>query len=409
MTWRPLLLRNNTYALHLTLFEKGIVKFPKQYGRPPEWAAVSMHLDLTKIAAERSPEKRLELLHKVTDLYFEGFGNHSASEAYLFNDIMEKIVELFSRDLKRQVAVSLAVLPDFSINVVKNFAEDEDIEIARPVLRNALSLTEDDLVRLAERGSQAHLTAIAGRSTVPEKVTDVLIDRGDRQVVHAVTANYGARFSDQGMGRLLDKATDDVDLRELLVERPDLSPQSVDKLLPLASESLLMKLAERGYEVKGAIPPDMIQALRQRFTAALRIRKEDIFQVSAVIDSIRKGHATIDESARLIAESGRLLDVSTLISAFARLEQDHVFNLIYRGQLQTVLILCRSLELSWPTVDAMLAVRATKQRTPYFSDPVIRRDYEAVDLAVAQRAIRFLRVRQVATAQAGQQMQAGAA
>ena len=55
---------------------------------------------------------------------------------------MEKIVELFSRDLKRQVSASLAVLPDFPTNIVKNFAEDEDIEIARPVLRNAVSLTE---------------------------------------------------------------------------------------------------------------------------------------------------------------------------------------------------------------------------------------------------------------------------
>jgi uncharacterized protein (DUF2336 family) len=370
---------------------------------------VSMHQDLTKIAAERSPEKRLELLHKVTDLYFEGFGNHSASESYLFNDIMEKIVELFSNDLKRKVSASLAVLPDFPTTIVKTFAQDEDIEIARPVLRNALSLTDEDLVLLAERGSQAHLNAIAGRSTIPEKVTDVLIDRGDRNVVHTVTANHGARFSNQGLERLVDKATDDVDLRELLVERPDLSPRAVDKLLPLVSESLMMKLAERGYDLNGAVPPDMIASLRQRFTAQLRTRKDDIQHVSAVIDAIRNGRAPLDDQARLIAESGRLLDVSTLLSTFARLEQDHVFSLIYRGQLQTVLILCRSLELSWPTVDAMLAVRAAKQRMHYFSDPAVRRDYEAVDLAVAQRTIRFLRVRQVATAQAGQQLQAGAA
>ena len=41
---------------------------------------------------------------------------------------MERIVELFSRDLKRQVSASLAVLPDFPTNIVKNFAEDGDIE-----------------------------------------------------------------------------------------------------------------------------------------------------------------------------------------------------------------------------------------------------------------------------------------
>ena len=274
------------------------------------------------------------------------------------------------------------------------------------MLRNALSLTDDDLVRLAERGSQAHLTAIAGRTTLPEKVTDVLIDRGDKGVVRTITANHGAKFSDQGMNRLVDKAVEDIDLRELLVERPDLSPRVVDRLLPLVSESLMMKLAERGYEVKGALPPDMVSSLRQRFTVALRTRKEHILQVSVVIDEIRKGSVTLDDSVRHIAESGRLLDVSTILSAFARLEQDHVFNLIYRGQLQTVLILGRSLELTWETVDAMLAVRAAKQRMPYYSDPAVRRDYEAVDFAIAQRAIRFLRVRQVATAQA---QQAGAA
>jgi hypothetical protein len=131
--------------------------------------------------------------------------------------------------------------------------------------------------------------------------------------------------------------------------------------------------------------------------------------VSAVIEAIRAGRATLDESARVLAESGRLPDVGTLLAAFARLEPDHMFNLIYRGQLQTVLILSRALELSWPTVDAMLAVRAAKQRAPYRSDPAVRRDYEAVDLAVAQRTIRFLRVRQVATAQAGQPLRAGAA
>ena len=117
-----------------------------------------------------------------------------------------------------------------------------------------------------------------------------------------------------------------------------------------------------------------------------------------MIEAIRQGHATLDESARKIAESGRLLDVATILATFTRLEQDHVFNLIYRGQLQTILILSRALELSWPTVDAMLALRAAKQRVPYTTDAAVRRDYEAVDLAIAQRAIRFLRVRQVASA-----------
>jgi uncharacterized protein DUF2336 len=374
-----------------------------------EWVPVALHQELTKIAAERSPEKRLELLHKVTDLYLDGVDTNSNSETYLFNEIMEKIVDQFSRDFKKQVSSSLAILPDFPTNIVRKLADDEDIEVARPVLRNAFSLTDDDLVKLAQRGSQAHLAAIAGRATLPEKVTDVLIDRGEREVVHTVTSNHGARFSEYGMDRLLGKAADDVDLRELLVERPDLSPQVVERLLPMVSESLAMKLAERGYDVQGALAPDVVHSLRQRFTAALRTRKENIFQIGVVIDEIRKGNARLDDSVRQIAETGRLLDVATLLGTFARLERDHVFKLLYKGQLQTILILCRSLELTWPTLDAILAVRAVKNGETYFSDATVRAEYDTVDMATAQRAIRFLRVRQVAQAQAGQQLQAGAA
>src|SRR3569832_124505 len=86
------------------------------------------HQELTAIAAERSPEKRLELLHKVTDLYFEGIGQHTTSENYLFNEIMDRIVEMFSRDLKREVAASLAILPDFPSTIVRKLADDEDVE-----------------------------------------------------------------------------------------------------------------------------------------------------------------------------------------------------------------------------------------------------------------------------------------
>ena len=369
-----------------------------------------MHHELTKIAAERSPEKRLELLHRVTDLYFEGVGEHTTSESYLFNEIMERIVDMFSREMKREVSASLAILPEFPSTIVRKLADDEDVEVARPVLRNALSLTEDDLIRLAQRGSQAHLTAIAGRATVPEKVTDVLIDRGDREVVHTVTANHGARFSDYGMGRLIEKCEEDVDLRELLVERPDLSPQTVEKLVPILSESLTMKLAERGHDVDGRLSPDVIAQLRQRFAAQLKQRKENILQVSLIVDQIRLGKMKLDDAVRQVAEAGRLLDVAALLAAFVRLERDQVFQQIYRGQLQTVLIICRSLDLTWPTLDAILAVRAAKQQARYFSDPTVRRDYEAVDPLIAQRAIRFLRVRQVATSQAGRDtVHAGAA
>ena len=49
------------------------------------------------------------------------------------------------------------------------------------------------------------------------------------------------------------------------VPRQTSAPVVIEKLLPLISESLTMKLAERGYDVGNAIPPDMVAALRAQW------------------------------------------------------------------------------------------------------------------------------------------------
>ena len=42
--------------------------------------------------------------------------------------------------------------------------------------------------------SQQHLLAIAQRNALSEQVTDVLVERGDRDVVRSVAQNDRARF-----------------------------------------------------------------------------------------------------------------------------------------------------------------------------------------------------------------------
>ena len=75
---------------------------------------------------------------------------------------------------------------------------DDDIEVARPVLTRSERLSEHTLVATANSKSQQHLYAITQRDALSEAVTDILVERGDRDVVHAVVKNRGARFSDAG-------------------------------------------------------------------------------------------------------------------------------------------------------------------------------------------------------------------
>lgn len=48
--------------------------------------------DLTQLALEKSSQKRVELLHRITDAYVATSDDHSSAEQYLLNDIVEKLL-----------------------------------------------------------------------------------------------------------------------------------------------------------------------------------------------------------------------------------------------------------------------------------------------------------------------------
>jgi len=227
-------------------------------------------------------------------------------------------------------------------------------------------------------------------------VTNVLVDRGDREVVQTVSANDGARFSPYGIDQLIEKAQDDVDLHAILVERPDLSQETVDKLLPLISGHLVIKLAERNFDVGELLSPQMTETIRQRVTAALRDRRANIRQTEYYMEQVREGVLTLDEAIQQLAQSKRLLDIATVMSEFVQLDRSHMFTIITGGKLQTLMITFRSLDLAWNTFNAVIALREAKFGKRFEKSKDLKRDYEAIDPALTQRVIRFLKVRQMA-------------
>ncbi len=116
--------------------------------------------------------------------------------------------------------------------------------MAEPVLIHSQQLSDADLVENASTKSQKHLFAIAQRLKLSEKVTDVLVERGDRRVLHKVVSNRGARFSLAGYGKLTHRARRDRTLTLALGRRSDLPRQYFLKLLETASASVRAKLEE---------------------------------------------------------------------------------------------------------------------------------------------------------------------
>jgi uncharacterized protein (DUF2336 family) len=352
-----------------------------------------MFAELKSLAEERSSEKRLDLLRKITDLFFAGIDQHSEAEASLFNEVIDRIVDQVSHEAKIDVATNYATLPGFPLPVVRKFAHDSDIDIARPVLRSALGLTERDLVEIARKASDSHLDAIAGRAQLSEAITDVLIDRGSREVVHTVSANQGACFSEAGMEKLVDKARDDGNLQSLLVERSDLSAKAIEQLSSIVSEALAIKLAERGYQVGGKIPEHLAKAASAEFARAVHERDRNTMTAERIISEFGAGRMSLEDALVGVLKCEQMLGVAALLSHRTGLDRNKLMGILNGGTPQTVMVLLRALDLKWPTVAAVMALRAMKQRIRQTLGPHAERDYEAIDIGAAKRTLRFLQVR----------------
>ena len=103
------------------------------------------------------------------------------------------------------------------------------------MLRHSPRLDDGYLSATAATHSQQHLLAIAQRSALSEAVTDVLVERGDREVVRSVAQNTGARFSNAAFRTLVERSVGDEVLAVHVGTRRDLPRQHLLKLVERAS------------------------------------------------------------------------------------------------------------------------------------------------------------------------------
>ncbi len=137
--------------------------------------------------------RRIEMLTRITDLFVGGAARYSEEQIGVFDDVMVRLVSTIEAKARAKLAHRLAPIANAPSSVIHMLAFDDDIEVARPILSQSERLEGSALLANANTKSQQHLFAISQRSSLSEAVADVLVERGDREVVHAVVKNIGAR------------------------------------------------------------------------------------------------------------------------------------------------------------------------------------------------------------------------
>ncbi|MDE2374690.1 MAG: DUF2336 domain-containing protein, partial [Hyphomicrobiales bacterium] len=197
--------------------------------------------------------RRAEMLMRVTDLFVGGATRYSDEQIGIFDDVMVRLMTTIEAKVRSKLSSRLASIANAPANVIHMLAFDDDIEVAQPVLRASERLQDSALLANASTKSQQHLYAISQRAALSEAVTDVLVERGDRKVVHSVVKNVGARFSDAGFRILVKRSEGDDDLATTVGLRSDIPRPHFLVLLEKASSAVRALLAAENPHASSAI------------------------------------------------------------------------------------------------------------------------------------------------------------
>lgn len=348
--------------------------------------------DLLELAREPSSEKRSALLRRITDLFFDGVSERNVSVGALFEEVVLRVLRDVDRDGRRSLAETIADRPGVPGRLLLALARD-DIAVAGPVLERSPSLADTDLVALSGEGSDAHLQAISRRPTLSEIVTDALLEHGSLVVMRLLAANSGARFSMVGFGRLLEGSRADETLQYDLATRPDLPPGPMQDLAGILSEKLRRTLRTLGVNSPDALAPALLDTLQARLSGALREKERETREIGAVIRDIRSGASGLDREIVPLARGDRAYDIASIVSDLASIDHATAMKALTGSSEEPLIVLFRSLGASWDAFEAVLQLRAKRQRRNYIKSLALARLYQEMDKATAQRVLRFLQIR----------------
>jgi len=205
-------------------------------------ASESLFVELESTFKNGSHEKRAECLRRITDLFLSSGYGLNEDQIAIFDDVICYLIKAIETKALVELSKRLAPLTNAPIEVIRRLAHNDEIVVAEPVLSQSTRLPLDDLVTIAATKGQEHLRAISKRAELHSSVTDVLVSRGDVEVLHRISANAGTRFSDPGLAQLVLHAESDAQLAEHIVIRRDLPRHLLRQLVSKASTTVQSRL-----------------------------------------------------------------------------------------------------------------------------------------------------------------------
>jgi uncharacterized protein (DUF2336 family) len=346
--------------------------------------------ELLSLAGERSSERRRELLRRLTDTFIaapEAFDPRQTAE---LSAILSALAREMDVEVRRTLAGKIAKLPEAPRGITLELANDE-IQVATPILKDSLVLTDADLSALAKIVSQEHLEAIARRARISSAVGDSLAHRGNDAVLTELARNKGADLSREALEIMISRAESSKALHEPLVLHPRIPADLLNGLFFIVSTALRRVIVDRTNDLDPKVIDDAIRESETRLRARSASAPDtDLDDLVAAVQ--RSGPLT----EGLLCTLARQRDDNHLAAVFAKLSALSLATarrILGDPDPVGLAVVCRACRFDLQTFLTLAAERAAAaERKP--DATVLMAIYQKTPVEAARRVVRFWRIRQ---------------
>src|SRR6201990_1825174 len=138
---------------------------------------------LDEIVRNGDPQRRDEAARRICDLFFQDAASLRPHHIDLFDKILLDLVPHAELITRAELAERLSLFANAPRVLVGRLARENEILVAAPILRRSPVLSEEALLEIARVKGQGHLLAMSERPKLSADLTDVLVERGGREVV----------------------------------------------------------------------------------------------------------------------------------------------------------------------------------------------------------------------------------
>jgi uncharacterized protein (DUF2336 family) len=329
-------------------------------------AATALIPELDAIVRKGDPQRLAEAARRIAGLFLQDAAGLLPKHIEFFDGLLVVLVPHAELKDRAEFAERLSLLANAPRSVIGQMARDNDILVAGPVLRRSPAIDEALLLEIARAKGQGHLLAMSERPSLSPDLTDVLIGRGDRDVVRRAAGNAGARFSERGYSELVKRANFDGVLTLAVGKRRDLSDDHLKELLAGSLDVIRRRL----FDVVGS---DRQAAIKQAMSEiagapAARESRRDFLPAQRAILALHAA-GNLNEAALLgFAKDFAYEESIAALAAMSGITIPTLDRLFSGDRRDPILIVGKFIGLDWATVRALLLLRLGPHRIPAPAD-----------------------------------------